>query len=545
MTTTDEGRPTARPRSPWAPLRHRVFLALFVAQLASNIGTLMQNVGSAWLMGDLGASASLVALVQTATFLPVLLVGVPAGALADIVDRRRLIIVTQAWMMASALALAVLAFADVITPALLLGLTFALGVGTALNGPAWLAIQPDLVPREDMGQAIALGSMTYNVGRAVGPAVGGLVVATAGPAWVFLLNGASFVGILLVLLRWRSPEGMSRGTEESLAAATRAALRYGANAPRLRGILIRTSAFVLPAAGLQALLPTVVREDLGMGSGRYGLLLGSFGLGAVCTVVLRPRLEARFSFDTLHVGATAVVAGALVVQGVVPVFWVLAVALFLGGCSWTTANTTTNISVQRTLPSWVRARGLGAYLVAITGGMSIGSAVWGAVADWSLQGAHLLAAGCSIAGMAAVRRWPLSRAVAPDLSTVPGDEPDVVLQPNGADGPVLVTVVYVVPVGDVDAFLAAMRPVEGHRRRTGAYRWELFRDLAAPDRFVEAFHVQSWAEHLRQHQRLTASADANIAVVRRFTRAPPSITHLISAYGTGDIAPAPIQHPAE
>ena len=543
MTTTDRGRPSARAASPWAPLRHRVFLALFVAQLASNIGTLMQNVGSAWLMGDLGASASLVALVQTAIFLPVLLVGIPAGALADIVDRRRLLIVTQAWMMVSALTLAVLAFLDVINPALLLGLTFALGVGTALNGPAWLAIQPDLVPREDFGQAVALGSLTYNVGRAVGPAIGGLVVAAAGPAWVFLLNAASFVGILAVLTRWRPPVRETRLPAESLAAATRGALRYGVNAPRLRGILIRTAAFVVPAAALQALLPTVVRERLDMGSGRYGILLGCFGLGAISTVVLRPRLEARFSYDALHAGATVATAATLVVQGLVPVFWVLALALFFGGCAWTTANTTTNISAQNSLPSWVRARGLGVYLVAITGGVSIGSAVWGAVADWSLVGAHLVAAGVSVAGLAAVRRWPLARAVPLDLSVVPGNEPEVVLRPQDTDGPVLVTVVYVVPEDDVDAFLDAMRPVQGHRRRTGAYRWELFRDLAAPEQFVEAFHVQSWAEHLRQHQRLTASADANMAVVRQFMRAPASVTHFISAYGTGDSGPPPIGHP--
>ncbi len=261
-------------------MRHKIFFALFIAQMASNIGTLMQSVGSAWLMGDLGASTAIVALVQTATFLPVLVVGIPAGALADIIDRRRLILFTQGWMMVWAFLLAALTFADRITPNLLLILTFALGLGTALNGPAWQAIQPDLVPKDEVPQAVALGALTYNVGRAIGPALGGFIVAAAGPAWVFLFNAVSFVGVLIVVTVWKSPRLGTHLPIESLAGATRAGLRYGANAPLLRGVLMRTALFIVPASALQALLPTVVRVELHLGSGGYGALLACFGGGA-------------------------------------------------------------------------------------------------------------------------------------------------------------------------------------------------------------------------------------------------------------------------
>ncbi|HEY4331147.1 MAG TPA: MFS transporter, partial [Ilumatobacteraceae bacterium] len=384
MSVPPEPNVAARPPSPWTPLRHKIFFALFIAQMASNIGTLMQSVGSAWLMGDLGASTAIVALVQTATFLPVLVVGVPAGALADIVDRRRLILLTQTWMMVWAFLLAALTFAHDITPNLLLILTFALGLGTALNGPAWQAIQPDLVPKEDVPQAIALGALTYNVGRALGPAVGGFIVAAAGPAWVFMLNAISFVGVLIVVTVWRSPNSRAKLPAESLTGATRAGLRYGANAPLLRGILVRTALFIVPAAAVQALLPTVVRDKLHMGSGGYGALLACFGFGAASSALIRPRLVIRKSADTILVSGTIVVTASLVATATIHLVWLLGVGLFIGGCAYTLCTTTVNVAAQTALPSWVRARGLGLYLIAITGGLAVGSAMWGLVAEWSL-----------------------------------------------------------------------------------------------------------------------------------------------------------------
>lgn len=546
MSGPGADRPVRGSTSPWAPLRHRVFLALFVAQLASNIGTLMQNVGSVWLMGDLHGSTALVALVQTATFLPVLLVGIPAGALADIVDRRRLILVTQSWMMVFAFLLAVLAFADKVTPGMLLGLTFALGLGTALNGPAWMAIQQDLVPKEDVPQAIALGSLTYNAGRALGPALGGLVIAVAGPPWVFLLNALSFVGVLLVVIAWRAPRRVDHVPLESLAGATRACLRYAANAPLLRAILVRAAAFIFPAAALQALLPTVVRDELGLGSGGYGLLLGCFGIGAASAAVIRPRAAAIMSPDRIMVVASLLVAGALLVTGLVHIAWLVGLTLVVAGGAWLMATITTNVAAQLALPWWVRARGLGLFLLVTTGGIALGSALWGLVAEWSLPGAYVVAGLAIVAGSVSTRRWKLGTADALDLTPVPGLDPVVVLMPRPTDGPVVVTVTYTVHDGDMVGFAEAMQVIEAHRRRTGAYQWGLFRDLGESNRFIEIFHVESWAAHLRQHQRMTAHFDQQWDIVRKYLHSIEAPAHLLSAYSPDGLAPiTPHREPDE
>ena len=521
--------------SPWAPLRHRIFLAIFCAQLASNMGTLMQNVGSSWLMGDLHASPTLVALVQTATFLPVLLVGVPAGALADIMDRRRLLLATQTWMMVTAALLAGLSFAGKVTSTSLLALTFALGLGGAMNGPAWQAIQPELVPPNEFGQAIALGSLTYNVGRAVGPALGGLVVAAAGPGWVFALNAASFVGTVLVLVRWTPKPATSRLPVESLSGATRAALRYGANAPVLRGVLVRTGMILLPASAVQALLPIVVRGPLGLGSGGYGLLLGCFGVGAVTAALLRPRIVQRLTPDQLVSVASVVLALTLVTEGFVRTPWLMGLALALGGVAWTSATITLNVAAASVLPSWVRARGMGLYMLALAGALAVGSALWGALANWHLQWAHAAPAAVLLLTIVAGRRWSLARTLDLDVTTRPAADPLVSMTPQPSDGPVLVTVEYQVDDDDMAEFVEVMRGVERHRRRTGSYQWGLFRDLTQPNRFRETFLVESWLEHLRQHQRYNGAGD--LALVGRFRASGEPSQHHVSAYSTGALEP--------
>ena len=522
---TAEGR-----QSPWAPLRYPVFRALFIAQLASNIGTLMQSVGSAWLMGDLGASPFLIALVPTASMLPVLLVGVPAGALADIFDRRRLLINGQLWMLACAAALAVMAFLDVVTPASLLALTFGLGTGAALTFPAFQAIQPDLVPQREFRQAFALGSLTFNVGRAIGPAIGGLVVAIAGPGWVFLLNAVSFLAIVGVLVWWKRPVTEVDSPAETFSGAMRAGLRYAVHAPALRVVLNRTAAFTLPAAALQALLPIVARDRLGLTSGGYGVLLGCFGLGAAGGAVVRPRLDERFHHDQLVFGSSVVLAAALVVEGVSRTPWAIGLAMLAGGLAWATALTSTGVAAFAALPEWVRARGMGLYMLVLAGGIALGSAAWGALAENNLTTAHLLAAGAMLLTLTTSRRWQLGSVTGLDLSLVPTDDPTVTILPHPTDGPVLVTVNYEVPGDDVPAFAEAMRLVERHRRRTGAYRWGLFRDLAAPHQFIETFVVESWGEHLRQHRRTTVNADRFLDPVRRYLHHDVVVTHYLSVY---------------
>ncbi len=535
---------TAQARlSPWAPLRYPVFKALFIAQLASNIGTLMQSVGSAWLMGDLGASPLLIALVPTASMLPVLLVGLPGGALADIVDRRRLLIGGQLWMLACAAALAAMEFAHVVNPASLLALTFGLGLGSALTFPAFQAIQPDLVPATELRQAIALGSMTFNVGRAVGPAIGGFVVAVAGPGWVFMLNAVSFLAIVGVLVWWRRPEPKEAMPAETFSGAMRAGLRYAAHSPAFRGVLNRVALFTLPAAALQALLPVVVRDRLGLSSGGYGVLLGCFGIGAAGGAVVRPRLDERFHHDQLMLGSSVALAGALIVAGTSRITWTIGLAMLIAGLAWATALTSTGVAAFSALPEWVRARGMGLYMLVLAGTNALGSAAWGVLAEVSLTGAHLIAAGVLLLTLLAGRRWLLGSVSGLDLRMVPTDDPTVTIVPHPTDGPVLVTVMYEVPGDDVYEFADAMRLVERHRRRTGAYRWGLFRDLAAPHKFIETFVVESWGEHLRQHRRTTVNADRFLDPVRRYLGPDVVVAHYLSVYTpagrtqTGDVQP--------
>ncbi|MET0902217.1 MAG: MFS transporter [Acidimicrobiales bacterium] len=528
-----------RDDSPWAPLRSRIFLALFIAQLASNLGALMQSVGAAWLIGDLGGSATLIALVQTATFLPMFLIGIPAGAIADVVDRRMLILCTQAAMMVVAFGLAALTFSGHATPTGVLALTFALGLAGALNSPAWMAIQPDLVPKDQFPQAVALGAMTYNVGRALGPALGGLVVAAAGPGWVFALNGLSFLGILVVVHGWRPPPSVTSMPVETLAGAARAGMRYAANTPLLRSVLVRVALLTFPGAALQALLPIVARGPLGLGSGGYGLLLGCFGTGAALAAVVRPRLTRRLHADALIVASSLTTAAVLLVQGYGDQPVVIGAALFIGGIAWSSAAIALIVSAQAALPSWVRARGMAYYTLVLTGCLAFGSAIAGVLAGRDLERAHLIAAVMVLVGALIGRRWPITSSREVDLTMLPGDEPTVVLAPSPTDGPVLVTVAYTVPPEDMATFVERMRAVERHRRRTGAYRWGLFRDLAAPDRFLETFVVSSWAEHLRQHHRRTAITDELVETMRPYVTDDHPVGHYISAYSEGGLKPRP------
>ncbi len=525
--------------SAWAPLRNRIFLALFVAQLVSNLGTLMQSVGAAWLMGDLGASSALVAMVQTATFLPVFLVGIPAGVLADVFDRRRLLIGAQAGMMVAALAMAVLTFSGSITTGGVLSLTFALGTGLALNSPAWAAIQPDLVPKEQFGQAITLGAMTYNVGRAVGPAIGGLIIATAGPGWVFALNAASFAGTIAVLVAWRPPPAeVGHIPAETFTGAAVAGLRYGAHSPLVRIVLVRVALLMLPGAAITALLPVLTRGPLQWSSGGYGFLLGCNGLGAALSALVRPRVVRRLHPDAVMAVAAVLLAGVLVVLGVVHDRTAVAVALVAGGFMLSLATIETTVAAQAAMPAWVRARGLALYALVLTGSVAVGSVVVGLLADRSLSTAFLAAAIAIGISPLAILRWPLTWPQDVDLTLVPGEIPMVAMDPADNDGPVLVSVTYQVPAERLVDFGELMGQVEQHRRRTGGFRWGVYRDLAEPDRFVETFLVASWAEHLRQHHRRTVASEEMLGRLRPYIHeGDRAVGHFLSAASKGGMAP--------
>jgi hypothetical protein len=345
-----------------------------------------------------------------------------------------------------------------------------------------------------------------------------------------MLNAVSFLAIVGVLVWWRRPVVETSMPAETLSGAMRAGLRYAAHSPAFRAVLNRTASFTFPAAAQQSLLPIVARNRLELSSGGYGVLLGCFGIGAAGAAVIRPRLDERFHHDQLVFGSSLMVAVTIVVEGVSRMPWATGLAMLIGGLAWSTALTSTGVAAFSALPEWVRARGMGLYMLVLAGAVAIGSAGWGVLAEISLPGAHLIAAAVLILSLATSRRWMLGAVTGLDLRMVPTDDPTVTIVPHQTDGPVLVTVTYDVPSAEVRAFADSMRLVERHRRRTGAYRWGLFRDLAAPDQFIETFYVESWGEHLRQHRRTTVNADRFLDPVRRYMGPDVVAKHYLSVY---------------
>jgi len=528
--------------SPWRPLSQAVFRALWIAAVASNIGTWMQSVGAAWLMTSLTPSPLLVALMQTATSLPVFLVGLPAGTLADVVDRRKLLLVTQAWMLLAALVLGVLTWLGLVSTWSLLALTFLLGIGAALSGPAWQAIIPDLVEREAIAPAVALDAMGINVARAVGPALGGLVVAAAGPGAVFLLNAASFLGILVVIYRWRRTHTPSDIPPEAMLGATAAGLRYVRHAPALQTVLVRIGVFSFGASALWALLPAVARHDLSLDATGYGIILGSLGLGAVGGALLLPRLRRSLPVDTLTATATLVFAGTTLALAYLRVVPLLVVCMMAGGVAWIAMMSSLTSAAQSATPAWVRARSLGIYLLVFQGLMAAGSFGWGALAErFGNPTALSVAALALVGGLAARWRWPLHAVQRIDLSpSMHWPDPTLVIIPDPADGPVLITVEYRVPAERTSDFLEAMDEMRIFRRREGAVSWGIFRDLADPDRYLETFVAVSWGEHVRQHARVTVEDEAIEARAFAFLQegVAPIAAHLIAARAYNGRVPA-------
>jgi MFS family permease len=513
--------------SAWAPLAFAMFRALWIAQFASNVGTWMQTVGAQWLLID--SSPLLVSLVQTASSLPIVLLALPAGAWADLVDRRRLLLGAQLAMFTVATALAVGTFLGITSPAWVLLLTFVLGCGNAVAAPAWQAIQPDLVERSLLPQAAALNGLNMNVARAVGPAIGGLVVAWVGAGWVFALNAVSFVGIAAVIGMWRPPERAAAGPRERLVEALRSGGRYVRNALIVRRLLYRAILFIPAASAVWALLPVLAAGNLGLGSAGYGLLLGMVGIGAVAGAFVIPRVRARIGSARMVTGAMVVTAVALAVIAASSNPLVVGVALLPVGSAWIAVMSSLNSGLQLTLPNWVRARGLAYYLVVFQGAQALGGVLWGVVADaTSVTVALLVAAAVLAVGAVAGLRTPMPDTTKLDRTpSTHWPAPQLIFTPDAADGPVLVTVTYHVPEDSAVAFTEAMGHVGRSRRRTGALRWELFRDGGEATRFVESYLVGTWAEHVRQHESRLTGADRRFEEeARRYTVGEPEVAHL-------------------
>jgi MFS family permease len=516
----------------WRALRHPVFRALWIASLASNLGTWLQSVGASWLMTTLDASATMVAMVQAVTSLPMFLLSLPAGALADVLDRRRLLLVTQSWMLASATALGVLTLAGLITPGMLLLFTFLLGLGTAFNGPAWQAIVPELVPREDLPGAVTLQSIGFNIARAIGPAIGGVLVAAAGPEATFLLNAASFVGVLFVLLRWRRKPMESVLPAERFFGAMSKGLRYVRHAPDVRAVIVRGSTFVLCASALWALLPVVARTDLKQGPAGYGLLLAALGAGAVSGAFALPRLKRKSSADGMAAAASLAFAAGMAALGGVRVFWLILLALFVAGAAWLAQLSSLNVALQTVVPSWVRGRALSVYMLGVFGGLSLGSALWGAMADrFGTAPALWAAAGGMVLGLAAT--WRIHLPSGEGLNLAPSRQwpaPRVASDLELESGPVLITIEYRIDPERAAEFMAAMQDLRRIRLRDGSLQWGLFNDADVPERWTEVFLVETWVEHLRQHERVTvADEDVRLRVGSfHVGERPPEVRHLVA-----------------
>src|SRR6266704_3140759 len=472
----------------------------------------MHDASAAWLMTGLAPSPLMVSLMQTATSLPFFLLALPAGALADIVDRRRLLLATQVWMLVAATALGVSTVLRLTGPWSLLSLTFCMGLGNALNAPAWQATTPDLVPREELAAAVALGGISVNVARAVGPALGGLLVAALGAGWVFLLNAASFLGVVVVLARWQREVPRSRLPPEDVPGAMRAGVRYVRHSAPFRAVLARTAAFVMPASALWALLPLFARRGLGLSAAGYGLLLGCLGAGAIVGA----------AFFAVVSAAVALARGPLVAGG----------GLFIGGMAWMGAMSTLSVAAQNAVPAWVRARALAVGLLAVQGSMALGSLLWGVVATHSdIPTALVAAAAMLLVGALASRRFALHGLSNLDLRPDPRwSLPETICQLDGDEGPVLVTLEYDVDPDQAEEFLRTVRRLERVRRRDGAIRWSVYRDTEDPNRWLEVFVVESWLEHLRQHERVTADDRALFEAAARFDRGGkgPRVRHHIA-----------------
>jgi MFS family permease len=518
--------------STWAPLRSPVYRSLWIAQLVSNLGTWMQTVGAQWMLVDDPRAAVLVPLVQTATTLPVMLLALPSGVLADLIDRRRLLIATQGAMAAGVGLLATLTGAGLTTPAVLLMLLFVIGCGQALTAPAWQAIQPDLVPAEQIPAAAALGSMSINGARAIGPAIAGVLVSLSGPTLVFALNAVSFIGIVFVLVAWRRPAVERNYPPERALAALSAGGRFIRSSPIVRRILLRAALFIAPGSAIWGLLPVVAADRLGLSSSGYGLLLGALGAGAVLGAFLLSRLRARFAQNTLLTVGAAGFAVATATLALVPSFAVVALGLVVGGASWLLSLSTLNASMQLSLPAWVRARGLSVYQLIFMGGQALGSVVWGVLAEATTSSTSLLvsAALLVVCGLSSLW-WPL-HAKTNDLDLTPSShwpEPTLIFEPEPLDGPVLVLTSYRVAPADEEAFLQAMAVMGRSRQRTGAAQWRLFRSIEHESTFVETFVVRSWGEHMHQHYtRLTGQDRLIEEAVERFIDGVPVSEHYLA-----------------
>jgi len=510
--------PAARPRpqGALAPFGYRDFRLLWGATLISNFGGLVQAVGAAWLMTQLTDSATLIALVQASNTLPVMLLAIASGALADIFDRKTLLMTALIFMGIVSVALALVAWSGLLTPWLLLAFTFLLGSGQALYNPPWQASMGDLVAREDLPAAVSLNSVGFNLMRSVGPAAGGFIVALLGAAAAFAVNALSYLPLLGAMMRWKPKLAPRVTSPEPFLAAMGAGLRYVALSPNLMRVMLRGALFGFAAIAVLALLPLVAKSHPEGGSLLFGGLLGCYGVGAIAGALLNPRIRARMDNEHVVRLAFAGFALAAVVLGQTQSVWLHALAMLPAGAAWVLALSLFNVTVQLSTPRWVVARALALYQTATFGGMAAGAWAWGAVAGAHGLDLALSAAGGVLAFGALIGLWLR----APEFGTADLDpvnrfrEPALRLDLRGRSGPIMVMVDYRIDQDDVPQFLRLMRRRRNIRRRDGARNWALLRDLEHPDQWSESYHIATWDEYVRHNLRRTKS-DAEVTVALR------------------------------
>jgi MFS family permease len=509
----------SQPRSTWSPLAHPLYRSLWIASAASHVGSYMTDVGQGWLMSSLTPSPLVVSLLLTAESLPFFLLGLPAGALADIVDRRRLLVVTQVAMAVAVGTLAVVTLTGVVTPGMLLVLAFALGIATALNDPAWHSVIPELLPSEELAAGVTLSGVAINVARTLGPALGGIVVAVAGPGVVFVLDALSFLGVVSVLLRWKRERYPNLLPAERMLGAIRAGLRFARHSRPLRRVLVATFLFMVCGAGVMALMP-VLGRDTGHGAVGFGLLLGSLGVGAVTGATLLPRVRSRVAPEVLIAAGSIAFASVGIGAAMLRELFVLCPIMLVGGIAWVSVLSTLTVAAQQASPPWVRARALSVYLIVFQAGTAGGSVLWGLVASRAgLSFAYFgIAGGLLLGATLAVRLRPASDEVVDHTPAHHWPEPVVSGEPSLEAGPIMVQVEYSVDPSCADAFRSGMAEMGRNRRRDGAVQWWLFQDTADPARFVETWIEMTWAEHLRYHDRVSIAHKELEDRVRGLTR---------------------------
>lgn len=488
------------------PLRNAVFRGLWFTWLAANLTMWMNDVAAAWLMTTLTTSPVLVALVSTASTLPVFLLGLPSGALADILDRRRWYAATQAWVCGVAVIVALLALSGRITAELLLLLTFLNGFGLAMRWPVYAAIVPQVVGKTLLPSALALGGISMNLSRVVGPAIAGSMLAAWNPAAVFVLNALLAAMAFVLILRWKSEPRSSPLPGERFWGAMRTGINFARQSTRLKTVLLRTFLFFLQTAGLTALLPLTARQLHGGGPGTFTLLLSCLGVGAIFAAFQFPRWRAHHGRDRFLWVGTLVHAAGTACLVLLPELWLAVPAMLLAGMAWISVANTLSVAAQEAMPDWVRARGMSIYQMSLMGGAAAGSLVWGQVAGhWGVAASVLASAALGPLVLLFTRRLSVQWTAEIDFSPARlGEVPDPAIEIGPEDGPVMVTLEYQIDPARAGEFAEVMERTRRARLRQGALSWGLFRDTAVPGRYVEYFVDENWVEHQRRLERFTA-----------------------------------------